>query len=88
VTDIEELGRRVAEAGHRRWQDIAADMIEAGWLSIKGNCTDEELAAAAFVFDEGILYLPESARLEVISALRSTKGNALSSIRPNGGAEE
>lgn len=63
------------------WQDIAADMIEAGKFSIGNLSSDAEVAAASFVFDEGILYLPPDGRAEIVSMLRSAALKTLSGER-------
>ena len=52
------------------WRLIAADMIEAAHFSVDGLTDESTLTAAAFVFDEGIFFLPESARAEVVTMLR------------------
>jgi len=52
------------------WQEIAADMIEANGFKISGDADEATVNAAAFVFDQGILYLPPSGKAEIVVALR------------------
>jgi hypothetical protein len=51
-------------------REIAAKMIEAKGFSLGNLSTDDEVEAAAFVFDQGIFFLPEAARAEVVQMLR------------------
>ena len=45
---------------------IAIDILEAGHFSVADLSSDDEVAAAAFVFDNGLMYF----RDEALKALR------------------
>ena len=52
------------------WRIIAAEMIEAGRFHLDHTSDKATVAAASFVFDEGILYLSIEGRAEIASKLR------------------
>lgn len=49
---------------------IAANMLENGRFSIGNDSTADDVEAAAFLFDNGILYAPRSAVPELVAMLR------------------
>ncbi len=54
----------------RDWCPIAARMIEDGRVELSRESSTDYRAAAAFVFDQGIFYLPRDAQLEIVAMLR------------------
>lgn len=49
---------------------IAADIIEAGRFTLNDQSDDDAVEAAAFVFDQGVLYLPTEGKREIVAMLR------------------
>jgi hypothetical protein len=56
---------------------IAARIIETGHCELSSASSGDYIAAAAFIFDEGIFYLPGSTRAALVAKLRNAGQAAL-----------
>lgn len=52
-------------------REIAAKMIEARRVSISSLSDEDHIAAASFLWDQGVFYLSRATQMEIVTILRA-----------------